>query len=172
DFIKQTRFLSQQARADAPHYQHSQIGFNYRMSNILAAIGRGQLKVLDDRVEAKRQILEKYKETLKDIDGIEFMSEATYGRSNRWITVILITPHKFGVDRETVRLALEAENIEAKPVWKPMHLQAVFDCGSGFKVQGSGIMQEKATTKIQNSKFKIQNYPARVVRGKGGGRFV
>ncbi|MCL0034150.1 DegT/DnrJ/EryC1/StrS family aminotransferase [Thermodesulfovibrionales bacterium] len=158
DFIDQARFLSQQARDDAPHYEHSQIGFNYRMSNILAAIGRGQLKVLDDRVEAKRQIFEKYKDALKDIDGIEFMPEATYGRSNRWLTVILITPHKFGVDRETVRLALEAENIEAKPVWKPMHLQPVFDCGSRFKVQGSEIMQEKATT-------KIQNYPARVIGG-------
>ncbi|MCL0035160.1 aminotransferase class I/II-fold pyridoxal phosphate-dependent enzyme [Thermodesulfovibrionales bacterium] len=166
DFIDQARFLSQQARDDAPHYEHSQIGFNYRMSNILAAIGRGQLKVLDDRVEAKRQIFEKYKEALKDVDGIEFMPEAAYGRASRWLTVILITPHKFGVDRETVRLALEAENIEAKPVWKPMHLQPVFDCGSRFKVQGSEIMQEKATTKIQNSKFKIQNYPARVVRGK------
>ena len=128
DFIDKARFLSQQARDDAPHYEHSQIGFNYRMSNILAAIGRGQLHVLDERVRQKRQIFAKYKAALQDIDGIEFMPESPIGKSNRWLTVILITPEKFGTDRETVRVALEAENIEARPVWKPMHLQPVFDC--------------------------------------------
>ena len=129
-FIDKARFLSQQARDDAPHYEHSQIGFNYRMSNILAAIGRGQLRVLDERVREKRQIFAKYKAALQDIDGIEFMSEAPYGKSNRWLTVILISPEKFGSDREKVRLALEAENIEARPIWKPMHLQPVFHCGA------------------------------------------
>ena len=127
-FIDKARFLSQQARDDVPHYEHSQIGFNYRMSNILAAIGRGQLYVLDERVRIKRQIFAKYKAALQDIDGIEFMPEAPFGKSNRWLTVILISPEKFGTDRETVRVALEAENIEARPVWKPMHLQPVFDC--------------------------------------------
>jgi len=125
--IDQARFLSQQARDDAPHYEHSQIGYNYRMSNILAAIGRGQLRVLDARVEAKRKIFAYYQEALGDIPGIEFMPEGPYGRSNRWLTVILITPEEFGADRETVRLALEAENIEARPIWKPMHMQPVFN---------------------------------------------
>ncbi|MGB9439060.1 MAG: aminotransferase class I/II-fold pyridoxal phosphate-dependent enzyme, partial [Desulfobacterales bacterium] len=129
-FINKTRFLSQQARDDAPHYEHSQIGFNYRMSNILAAIGRGQLNVLDERVRAKRQIFKKYKAALQNVEGIEFMSEAPFGKSNRWLTVILISSEKFGTDREAVRVALEDENIEARPVWKPMHLQPVFQCGA------------------------------------------
>ena len=124
--IDQARFLSQQARDPAPHYEHSTFGYNYRMSNIVAAIGRGQLRVLDERVEIKRRIFDYYHESLKDLPGIEFMPEAPYGRSNRWLTVILITPERFGNDRETVQLALESENIEARPMWKPMHLQPVF----------------------------------------------
>jgi pyridoxal phosphate-dependent aminotransferase EpsN len=96
------------------------------MSNILAAIGRGQLKVLDERVEAKRRIFTYYQEALGDVPGIEFMPEASYGRCSRWLTCLAIDPEKFGVDREVCRLALEAENIESRPVWKPMHLQPVF----------------------------------------------
>ena len=126
DLIEQARFLSQQARDSAPHYEHSTIGYNYRMSNIVAAVGRGQLKVLDERVELRRRIFAYYKKALGDIPGIEFMPKAPYGKSNRWLTVILITPQDFGVDRETVGQALEAENIEARPIWKPMHLQPVF----------------------------------------------
>jgi len=125
--IEQARFLSQQARDPAPYYEHSQLGYNYGMSNILAAIGRGQLRVLDDRIKAKRRIFAHYQEAIGDIPGIEFMPEAPYGRSNRWLTVILITPEQLGADREELRLALEAENIEARPVWKPMHLQPVFN---------------------------------------------
>ena len=132
-FIDYARNLSQQAREDFPHYEHTEIGYNYRMSNVLAAIGRGQLRVLDERVERKREIFDYYQKALGNLPGIEFMPEASYGKSNRWLTVILVTPEEFGADRETVRLALEAENIEARPVWKPMHLQAVFDCGSGFR---------------------------------------
>jgi dTDP-4-amino-4,6-dideoxygalactose transaminase len=133
-FIARARFLSQQARDKAPHYEHSQIGFNYRMSNILAAIGRGQLHVLDERVRVKRKIFARYKAALQNIDGIEFMPDAPFGKSNCWLTVILISPEKFGTDRETVRLSLEAENIEARPVWKPMHLQPVFQCGTPHSV--------------------------------------
>jgi dTDP-4-amino-4,6-dideoxygalactose transaminase len=96
------------------------------MSNILAAIGRGQLQVLDERVKKKHFIFEYYKNSLKNVSGITFMPEASYGKSNCWLTVILITPQEFGVDREIVRLALETENIESRPVWKPMHLQPVF----------------------------------------------
>jgi dTDP-4-amino-4,6-dideoxygalactose transaminase len=117
------------------------------MSNILAAIGRGQLHVLDERVRVKRQIFAKYRAALQDIDGIEFMPEAQFGKSNRWLTVILITPEKFGTDRETVRLALEAENIEARPVWKPMHLQPVFQCGTQhttLKAQGGSLKRVNA----------------------------
>ena len=151
DLIEKARMLSQQARDEAPHYEHSMIGYNYRMSNILAAIGRGQLKVLDKRVEKKRWIFEYYKQALGNIPGIEFMPEASYGKSNRWLTVILISPDEFGADRETVRLALEAENIEARPVWKAMHLQPVFD---------PQITQISADL---NGKTK---YPCRVVGGE------
>ena len=126
EFIEKARFLSQQARDPAPYYEHSEIGYNYRMSNIVAAIGRGQLRVLDERVRRKREIFDYYFDKLNNIPGIDFMPEAPYSRSNRWLTVILITPKKFGADRETVRLALEAENIESRPVWKPLHLQPVF----------------------------------------------
>jgi dTDP-4-amino-4,6-dideoxygalactose transaminase len=126
EFIEKAQFLSQQARDAAPHYEHSEIGYNYRMSNIIAAIGCGQLRVLDDRVKKKREIFDYYFDKLNHIPGIDFMPEAPYGRSNRWLTVILISPEKFGKDRETVRIALEDKKIESRPVWKPMHLQPVF----------------------------------------------
>jgi dTDP-4-amino-4,6-dideoxygalactose transaminase len=134
ELIEKARFLSQQARDPAPHYEHTEIGYNYRMSNILAAIGRGQLRVLDQRIAKKREIFDYYETALKDVSGIEFMPEARYGRSNRWLTVLLITPEEFGADREDVRLALEEENIEARPVWKPMHMQPVFQV-AGLKAR-------------------------------------
>ena len=124
--IDHARFLSQQARDPFPHYEHTEIGFNYRMSNVLAAIGRGQLQVLDERVKRRREIFDYYQKALGDVPGIEFMPEPDWSRSNRWLTVMLITPEVFGADRELVRLALETENIESRPVWKPMHMQPVF----------------------------------------------
>lgn len=124
--IEHVRFLSQQARDPAPYYQHTEVGYNYRLSNVLAAIGRGQLQVLDERVERKRWIFDYYKAALCDVSGLEFMPEADYGKCTRWLTVVLITPEAFGADSEAVRLALEKENIESRPVWKPMHLQPVF----------------------------------------------
>jgi dTDP-4-amino-4,6-dideoxygalactose transaminase len=126
--VDYARFLSQQARDPFPHYEHSQLGYNYRMSNIVAAIGQGQLRSLEDRVRRKRAIFSYYQEALKGNAGITFMSEAPYGVSNRWLTVILVEPEQFGADREAIRLALEEQNIESRPVWKPMHLQPVFDC--------------------------------------------
>jgi dTDP-4-amino-4,6-dideoxygalactose transaminase len=154
ELIEYARFLSQQARDPAPHYEHSTIGYNYRMSNILAAIGRGQLRVIDERVKRKREIFEHYQQALGNLPGIEFMPEPSWSRSNRWLTVILITPEEFGANREAVRLALEAENIEARPVWKPMHLQPV------FQVEGL-----KAQDKRPKAGEKGQTYKARV----GGG---
>ncbi len=136
DLIQKARFLATQARDPAPHYQHSHIGYNYRLSNVLAGIGRGQLRVLKERVKSRRANFEFYKEELGNLPGIEFMPEAEFGRSNRWLTCLTIDPQKFGATREDVRLALESENIEARPVWKPLHLQPVFkDCpyyGTGF----------------------------------------
>lgn len=124
--IEHARKLSQQARDPAPHYEHTEIGYNYRMSNILSAIGRGQLRVLDERVAAKRRVFDLYQQLLGGLPGLTFISEAPTGRCNRWLTVIRINPAQFGATPEQVRLALEAENIEARPVWKPMHLQPVF----------------------------------------------
>lgn len=126
DLIEKARFLATQSRDPAPHYQHSEIGYNYRMSNILAAIGRGQLKVLDKRIEQKRRIFDYYKQALGDLPGIEFMPEAEYGRSTRWLTCVTVDPNEFGATREDIRLKLEEYNIESRPLWKPMHLQPVF----------------------------------------------
>lgn len=138
-FIKKARFLATQARDAAPHYQHSEIGYNYRMSNILAAIGRGQLQVIEERVAARRRNYEFYVETIGRLPGISFMPEAAYGRCNRWLTCILVEPAGFGATREDIRLALEAENIEARPVWKPMHLQPVF---KGCRMVGGRVSEE------------------------------
>jgi dTDP-4-amino-4,6-dideoxygalactose transaminase len=125
-FIARARFLSQQARDDAPHYEHSTIGYNYRMSNILAAVGLGQLECIDRRVRRKREIFDTYRSALGQLPGLSFMPEADYGQCTRWLTVMRIDSTRFGTDRETVRLALAAKNIESRPVWKPMHLQPVF----------------------------------------------
>jgi dTDP-4-amino-4,6-dideoxygalactose transaminase len=145
ELIDDARNLATQARDLAPHYEHSEIGYNYRMSNVLASIGRGQLRVLDDSVQRKREIFEYYRQALGDLPGIEFMPEAPWGRHNRWLTVMLIDPKQFGASREDVRLALEAENIESRPVWKPMHLQPVFDCrGQRSEVRGRSQKQRYA----------------------------
>ncbi|MBM3853022.1 MAG: aminotransferase class I/II-fold pyridoxal phosphate-dependent enzyme, partial [Verrucomicrobia bacterium] len=120
--IKKARYWATQARDPAPHYQHSEIGYNYRMSNVLAGIGRGQLRVLADRVNARRANCAFYQRAFADVPGIEFMPEASWNRCTRWLTCIQVDPKQSGTDREQIRLALEAENIEARPVWKPMHL--------------------------------------------------
>jgi len=126
DYIHQARFLATQARDDAHHYEHSQLGYNYRMSNVLAAIGRGQLKVLDKRVASKRRVFERYYKALYEIEGIEFMPEAACGKSNRWLTVMTIDPEKTSIDRTQLIKILEEQNIESRPVWKPMHLQPLY----------------------------------------------
>ncbi len=118
--------LATQARDPAPYYEHSQVGYNYRMSNVLAGIGRGQLRVLSERVAARRRNFEFYTAALRDVPGIEFMPEAPWGTHTRWLTTAVITPREFGVDRDELRQRLDAANIEARPVWKPMHLQPVY----------------------------------------------
>jgi pyridoxal phosphate-dependent aminotransferase EpsN len=136
--IGKARFLASQARDPAPHYQHSEIGYNYRMSNLLAAVGRGQLSHLENRVARRREIFDYYRIALEDLPGIEFMPEAPYGRCTRWLTCLTIDPDRFGATREVIRLALENENIESRPVWKPMHLQPVF---SGCRVRGGQVSE-------------------------------
>ncbi|MGE5349877.1 MAG: DegT/DnrJ/EryC1/StrS family aminotransferase, partial [Actinomycetota bacterium] len=125
--IERARFLATQARDPAPHYQHSVIGYNYRMSNVVAGIGRGQLEVLDLRVRQHRELNQWYRELLKDVPGVTFQSEPSPDfYSNFWLTCIEIDPAVAGTDREKLRLAFEAANIESRPLWKPMHLQPVF----------------------------------------------
>jgi pyridoxal phosphate-dependent aminotransferase EpsN len=124
--VEGVRFLATQARDPAPYYEHSRAGFNYRMSNVLAAIGRGQLRVLPDRVAARRRNFALYAEALGDVPGLSFMPEAPYGRASRWLTVVEVDAPDFGATAEDVRLHLEAANIESRPVWKPMHLQPLF----------------------------------------------
>jgi len=136
--VERARFLATQARDPAPHYEHSCIGYNYRLSNVLAAIGRGQLMTLPARVAARRRIFDRYAEALQDLPGIAFMPESLYGQSNRWLTCLTIDPQMFGADREQVRLALEADNIEARPVWKPMHMQPVF---AGARMFGGAVSE-------------------------------
>jgi dTDP-4-amino-4,6-dideoxygalactose transaminase len=132
EWIQKARFLATQARDPAPHYEHTEIGYNYRLSNICAGIGRGQLMVIDDRVRQRRANYSFYKESLGQLPGIEFVEEPAGYFSNRWLTTILIHPDKTnGSTREDIRLALDKENIESRPLWKPMHLQPVFrDCQS------------------------------------------
>ena len=124
--VKKARFLSTQAREPEIHYEHKELGYNYRLSNLLAAVGRGQLQVLDERVKTRREIFQRYFDVLSGIDGVEFMPEAAYGKSNRWLTTLTIDPAKTGVDRTRIIEVLEKENIESRPVWKPMHLQPLY----------------------------------------------
>jgi dTDP-4-amino-4,6-dideoxygalactose transaminase len=124
--VAKARFLATQARDPAPHYQHSEIGYNYRLSNVLAGIGRGQLQVLSERVAARRRNFEIYASALSKLPGVEFMPEASFGTSTRWLTCLTIDPNAFGSNREKVRVMLAQQQIESRPVWKPLHLQPVF----------------------------------------------
>ncbi len=125
----QARHLATQARDPAAHYQHSQVGYNYRLSNVLAGIGRGQLQVLGDRVAARRHNFEAYRNALQQLPGISFMPEPSFGISTRWLSCITLDLARSGLSPEQLRLALAAEQIESRPVWKPLHLQPLFkDC--------------------------------------------
>lgn len=126
DLIKRARFLATQARDPAPHYQHSEIGFNYRMSNILAGVGRGQLQVLEERVLARRAVFQAYRDSLSDLPGLEWMPEPDWSYSTRWLTALTLVPTTSGVTASEFIRRLSEEMIEARPVWKPMHLQPVF----------------------------------------------
>lgn len=137
--IAHAQKLATQARDPAPHYQHSEIGYNYRLSNVLAGIGRGQLRVLEERVAARRRNFAYYQQMLGHLPGLHWMPEAPWGRHTRWLTCLTIDPEWFGATSEEVRLALEAENIEARPVWKPMHLQPVF---AGCEAVGGQVAED------------------------------
>ncbi|MCA9230921.1 MAG: ATP-grasp domain-containing protein [Planctomycetales bacterium] len=139
EWADRARHLACQAKEPTAYYEHSEVGYNYRLSNLLAAIGRAQLEVLEKFVEQRRANYHSYKQALAGVPGISFMPEILEGRSSRWLTCITIDPEQFGATREEVRLALEAENIESRPVWKPMHLQPIYrDC----RVRGGGVAEQ------------------------------
>tara|TARA_B100000686_G_C16669435_1_gene905548 strand:+ start:95 stop:1222 length:1128 start_codon:yes stop_codon:yes gene_type:complete len=126
DYVDKARFFSTQSREPAIHYEHKEIGYNYRLSNLLAAIGRGQLKLIDDRVNRRRSIFKRYFDSLSSINGFDFLTEIKNTKSNRWLTTLIIDPKKAGIDNKKIIYDLEKENIESRPVWKPMHLQNIF----------------------------------------------
>ena len=124
--MEKARFWSQQARDPRVEYHHTEMGFNYRMSNVLAGIGRGQLEVLDERVRQRRAVFDRYREAFADLPGLEPMPEAPFGLHTRWLSCFLVDEAKFGVSRDVIIQALAAEDVEGRPVWKPMHLQPLY----------------------------------------------
>ncbi|WKG28843.1 DegT/DnrJ/EryC1/StrS family aminotransferase [Priestia aryabhattai] len=126
DALQKARFLATQARDYAPHYQHSQLGYNYRMSNILAGVGRAQLQVLENRVETRRKIFERYYQELSGLSGITFMPELSNTKTNRWLTVLTVNEKEAGISAAELVQAFTEQNIEARPVWKPLHMQPLF----------------------------------------------
>jgi len=139
EIIARARWLSQQAKEPEPYYEHKEIGYNYRMSNVVAAVGRGQAEVIPDRVKRKREIFDYYEQELGSCPGISFMPEADYGQCNRWLTVMLVDKDKFGSSPNVIRVTLEEENIESRPVWKPMHQQPIF---KGNTIFGGKISED------------------------------
>ncbi len=126
EWVRKARFWSTQARDPGLAYEHSEVGYNYRMSNVLAGIGRGQLEVLDDRVARRRAIAFRYRDAFADLPGIELMPQATYGLHTNWLSCFLIEEDSFGASRDELIVALDAANIESRPLWKPMHIQPLY----------------------------------------------
>ncbi len=137
--VKKARFLATQAREARPYYHHLEIGYNYRLSNILAAVGCGQLTALDDRVASRRAIHQRYQEGLSDIEGLTFMPEPSEAVSNKWLTVIQLDPQKIRILPDELRIKLEEDNIESRLTWKPMHMQPVFEA---FESVGGSVCRE------------------------------
>jgi pyridoxal phosphate-dependent aminotransferase EpsN len=170
----QARHLATQARDDAPHYEHSQVGYNYRMSNVVAAIGRGQLRSIEQRVAARRKNYEWYGELLRAADGIELIPQSPFGRANHWLTCATVDPERAGFDRERLREAMERRNIEARPLWKPMHLQPVFAGAPSYlngvseRLFNIGICLPSGTSLSDSDRERI----AQVISGVAGERGI
>jgi pyridoxal phosphate-dependent aminotransferase EpsN len=136
--VARARHLSTQARDPAPHYEHSELGFNYRMSNLLAAVGRGQLRSLPAKVARRRAIKQRYRDAFAGVDGIGFMPDAAAGEPTNWLTVVTVDADVLGASPAELRERLERENIEARPAWKPMHLQPLW---AGTEVRGGSVAE-------------------------------
>ncbi len=132
DWVDKARFWSTQARDPGPAYHHTEMGYNYRLSNVLAAIGRGQLRVLDERVRQRREVAFRYRDAFSDVPGLELMPQATYGLHTNWLSCFLVDEEKLGASRDDLVRALESKNIEARPLWKPMHLQPLYESCERF----------------------------------------
>lgn len=170
-WAEQARHLATQARDPALHYEHSQIGYNYRLSNLLAAVGRGQLEVLNDRAARRRANFAFYRRALADMPGVEWMPEASFGRATRWLTCLLIDPELVRITPIELCSRLASENIEARPMWKPMHLQSVFaDC----RVRGGAVAEDifrrglclpSGSNLIESDLQRVANGLRRLLRG-------
>ncbi len=171
-FISRARHLATQAREPVVHYEHASVGYNYRLSNLLAALGRAQLRTLDDRIARRREIAARYRAALGDLEGISFMPVADYGEPNWWLACILVDPGAFGSDREQVRLALERVDIESRPTWKPLHLQPAF---AGAEVVGgarcAAVFERGLCLPTGSSLSDLDlERVVEVIRGLAGGR--
>jgi len=174
EMIAKSRFLATQARDNAPHYQHSHVGYNYRMSNIVAGIGRGQMEVLDERVAQRRANFTFYKELFANIEGVNLLEEPNEDYfSNYWLTSILVDPEKTnGVTREDIRLELEKDNIECRPLWKPMHMQPVFaDCpyygnGTSEKLFEDGLCLPSGSNMTNEERERIKKAILAIFKNK------
>lgn len=171
DYVKKSRFLATQARDAAPHYQHSEIGYNYRMSNVCAAIGRGQMEVLDEHIENRRNNFNFYRANLSGFAGISFLDELEGYRSNRWLSTILVDPKKTGgITSEDLRLTLEKDNIESRPLWKPMHLQPIFNSspyygrGVSENLFSKGLCLPSGSNLVENDLDRVFNGIAKVFK--------
>ena len=142
EFVTKARFLATQAREPDLHYEHKELGYNYRLGNLLAAVGRGQLEVIDDRVSVRRSIFNRYEKALSHIDGFTFMQEADYGKSNRWLTTLSVDEKSTGISRTHIIDTLEKENIESRPVWKPMHLQPLYRDYDYLKLNSTDVSKQ------------------------------
>jgi dTDP-4-amino-4,6-dideoxygalactose transaminase len=138
ELVDRARYLATQARSPVAHYEHVEVGFNYRLSNLLAALGRGQIQSLPHRIAARRRVFDRYRAALSEIDGLEFMPTAPFGEPTHWLTVILIDAARFGAGPETIRQRLLSDALESRPAWKPMHMQPVF---SGDPIRGGAVSE-------------------------------
>ena len=141
--VQKARFLSSQAKDNAPFYKHSEVGYNYRMSNVLAGIGRAQLEAINERVEARRSVYERYEKELADLPAVSFQPELAESFSNRWLTVMLLDPNKTRITPHRLKRSLEAENVEARYVWKPLHTQKLFESAKFYPHEGEYAVSEK-----------------------------
>jgi dTDP-4-amino-4,6-dideoxygalactose transaminase len=170
EYIKEAKFLATQARDKAPHYQHSKVGYNYRMSNIVAGIGRGQLEVIGDRVNKRREINTYYRSLLGEYGCFTFQNEPEHHFSNHWLTTIIVEPNNDGVTNEKIRIGMELENIETRPLWKPMHLQPVFAGypvylnGTSERFFNQGLCLPSGSNMTEEEKERISETLTRIIR--------